>query len=278
MKVIEMEERYLGADIGDISQLTANRAPDLMDTYCNFTFDYFLGESELCDIRSQRMTLRARLLSATESDVATILAEAPSHRFEKLLSINKGRTIEYTLKTPAAFGSKQEIVSINEIAAFFGRSKNIHTAQELVVLFREQNLCIFGAMLTERTAWACENIDDSTELTVTRDRSRCQHQITSQETGRDIVEIEALVHVDAEDNEAQMLEQVEKKLADWTEKKLGTLPTNVIGSTMVCIANHTPHIARTLFQKGSFSKKRLAEMVRMHELSEARYLEIITPA
>lgn len=276
MHDIEIEFRYLANTLAPntIAALTDSCEPDEKSHYANFTIDRGVK------LRSKKSPLRIRLYEATAADVFAVLTEEPADRlaFLRKLAASTRRELECTLKVPTLKGKgRGELEHFIDIANQLNLGVNLHSVKEFDDALRDQRLRICGAVYTERSQWNLGKLTNHSSLIVTRDASRCHHQLNG--LAREIIEVEALVSLEGEPSKAQVTtatRQAEAALKEWITMKLGFLPESVIGTAGACIIAHDAKLAKEMFDHGAVKLATLLQMVTNHELSEEKRQVIIS--
>ncbi len=278
MKQVEIEDRYLVANLPEnaLASLVGDEIPTKELVYANFSIDKAIPKVTV-KFRSQNMPLRSRLIGATELDVQAVMSGTIMGRLKLLNTLRGSRATEYTLKVPATTGRK-ELETIKDIAEHLKLGKAIRTEAAFSTALKKEGLGICLAVLTDRKEWNLGSLTEHAELIVTRDTSRCHHQLADGVSGRDIIEVEACVLV-ANKTSAKRLAAITKEaelaLHTWIRSKLGELPKTVVGSATVCIIAHTPKLGREMVQKKAIKPNDLTKMLRNGELTNEAYHTLI---
>jgi uncharacterized protein YjbK len=275
MHDIEIEFRYLANTLAPntIATLTDSCEPDEKSHYANFTIDRGVK------LRSKKSPLRVRLYEAASADIFTVLNEKPADRlaFLRKLAARTRRELECTLKVPTVKGKgRGELEHFIDIANQLNLGINLHSVEEFDDALRDARLRICGAVYTERCQWNLGKLTNYSSLIVTRDASRCHHQLNGQ--AREIIEVEALVSLEGEPSKTQITtatREAEAALKKWITMKLGFLPESVIGTAGACIIAHDAKLAREMFAQKAIKLATLLQMVNNHELSEENRQVII---
>jgi hypothetical protein len=276
MHDIEIEFRYLANTLAPdtIANLTDSREPDEKSNYANFTIDKGVK------LRSKKSPLRVRLYDATSADVVHVLNENSSGRLALLrqLAASTRRELEFTLKVPTVKGKgRGELQHFVAIAKQLNLGKNLYSVEKFDEALCSARLSICGAVYTERSQWNLGKLTNHSSLVVTRDASRCHHQLNGK--AREIIEVEALVSLDGEPSKSQITEatsEADAALKQWIKSKLGFLPESVIGTAGACIIAHDTELAREMVAQEAIKFATLVQMVRNQELSEAMRRAIIS--
>lgn len=173
---------------------------------------------------------------------------------------------------------RKELETISAIADHLKLGKAIRSEEQFTAALKREGLGVCLAVLTERKEWNLGSLTDHAQLIVTRDTSRCHHQLADGLPGRDIIEVEACVNVANKTSKKRLdaiTKEAELALHNWIRSKLGMLPKTVVGSATVCIVAHTPKLGRVMVQKKAIKPSDLTKMLRDGELTDAAYQALI---
>lgn len=278
MKQVEIEERYRVSSLPlhALARLVGDCEPTKELIYANFSIDQ-ASPAVTVQLRAQNTPLRSRLIGASESDVQQVMTGKIMNRLKLLNTLRGKRPTEYTLKVPATTG-RVELETIKDIADHLKLGKAVRSEAAFGRVLKKQGLGICLAILTERKEWNLGDLTDHAQLIVTRDTSRCHHQVASGAPGREIIEVEACVHVANKTSAKRLMaitKEAELALHAWVRSKLGELPKTVVGSATVCIVAHTPKLGREMVQKRAIKPSDLAKMLRDGELTNHVYQALL---
>lgn len=276
MHDVEIEFRYLANNLAPdaIAMLTDRRDPDESSHYANFTID------EGVRLRGNKSPLRVRLYDASPSDVVRVLGELPINRLKVLrtLAAETRRELEFTLKVPTIEGSgRGELESLDAIADHLHLGTDLNSVERFDEALQKSRLAICASVYTERSQWNLGKLTKHSSLIVTRDSSRCHHQLDG--TTREVIEVEALVSMEGNPDQFQVTTattEAEEALKQWIKVKLGMLPESVIGTAGACIIAHDPLLAKEMLARKAIKSATLKQMVRDQELTESERQLIIS--
>ncbi len=276
MHDIEIEFRYLANRLQPdaITILTDGIKPDEESHYANFTID------EGVRLRGKKSPLRVRLYDATRDDVTRVLGEISANRLQVLRksATDTRRELEFTLKVPTVDGSgRSELESLAAIANHLNLGEDLSSADKFDDALREARLAICASVYTERFQWNLGELTKHSSLIVTRDSSRCHHQLSG--NAREIIEVEALVSMVGNPDKSQVTAataEAEEALNRWIIAKLGFLPQSVIGTAGACMIAHDPEFAKEMLARKAIKQATLIQMVRDQELTEGQRQLIIS--
>lgn len=267
MHNVEIELRFLADKLGPkvIETLTGGKEPNEQVNYANFTLD------DGVRLRAKKSPLRVRLYQAETNDVRQILAESvPLNRLGilRVLAKNTSRELEFTLKVPTDKGTgRGELESLRAIGRHLGIGNATDSVKRFDEALRGAGLAICASVYTQRFQWDLGQLTDHSSLIVTRDSSRCHHQLEAKP--REIIEVEALVSMKGNPGKAKVAaasEEAEEALHGWVKSKLGFVPVSVIGTAGACIIAHNLDWAKEMFAKGAIKRSTLDQMVEDGEL------------
>lgn len=275
MHNVEIEFRYLASRLPEnaLKLFTGDKVADERINYANFTID------DEVRMRAQKSPLRVRLYQATPSDIGQILGVEPLNRLDllRVLAKNTRRELEFTLKVPTEQGSgRGELESLRAIGNHLNLGPDQDSPKKLAAALRASRLAICASVYTERSQWNLGRLTEHSSLIITRDSSRCHHQLDGQ--AREIIEVEALVSMKGNPKQSKVVaatEEAERALKQWVKTKLGFVPDSVIGTATACIIAHNVSWAREMLNKKAVKPAVLQQMVDCSELSDVQRLVIL---